>query len=80
MLTEIVVYRKDNPEKLMKESESFVLSLQSYAKGGTYSENEKIYYKKQLDEFNQSTLGETIKIREEKYQKFYKEVSFFQPF
>jgi len=66
LLNENLVFTKENPAKLKKETEIYIESLQGYDKGGSFSEEEIKYYKVQLEELNKNVLGESIANREVK--------------
>ncbi len=60
----MVTYTKNNPEYLFTSNKNFLLSLQNYEKGGTYSEIEIVYYKEQIEAINEELIKKDMNERE----------------
>ena len=60
----MVTYTKYNPENLINLNKNFLVSLQSFEKGGTYSEGEIIYYDEQINMLNEEKIKKDTMERE----------------
>jgi len=60
----MVIFTKNNPESLFTLNKNFLLSLHSFERGGTYSENEINYYKEQIEAINEDLIKKDMLERE----------------
>lgn len=60
----MVQYTKANPEILINLNKNFLMSLQSYDKGGTYSDNELKFYYEQINSLNDENIKKDMLERE----------------
>ena len=49
-------YSKINPEILLGLNNNFILSMQTFERGGTFSEREKDFYEEKIKNFNQDNI------------------------
>jgi hypothetical protein len=61
--TKMLIYCKNNPENLINLNKNFLSSLQSFEKGGTYSANEIIYYKEEIEKLNEDVIKKDMNER-----------------
>jgi len=57
-------YGIKNPQNLLNLNENFILSLQTFEKGGTYSQKEKEFYEYQINQINEEKIKKQKKERE----------------
>lgn len=58
------IFTNNNPEILITLNKNFLMSLQSFEKGGTYSDYEINYYREQIESINEEVIKKDMMERE----------------